>query len=178
MTTRRVLPAVGALLAVVGVAFVVVLGRAIIGSSEAPPRVSAFADGRYAEVEPFRYCPVQEPLCDYEGSITVLPVREGRPLQLSLPEQISGSPWGFAAVYQDPETGEALEADDYFAPGTRNALTVEPTRDGLDLVGVEVRLPSGVIDVDTDQEQIVSHAIWSIATTREGESGENPAENG
>jgi hypothetical protein len=28
-----------------------------------------------------------------------------------------------------------------------------------------VRLPSGVIDVDTDQEEIVSHAIWSIATT-------------
>ncbi|MBT1191639.1 DUF2771 domain-containing protein [Rhodococcoides kroppenstedtii] len=184
MTTRRVLLAVGALVAVVGVAFVWVVGRAIVDAPERTPRISAFADGRFAEVEPFRYCPVQEPLCEYEGSTAVLPVRPGHPLQLSLPGEISDSPWGFAAVYQDPETGEALEADDYFAPGTRNTLTVEPTRDGLDLVGVEVRLPSGVIDVDTNQEEIVSHAIWSIATTREGQGGDDgdggtgTAENG
>ncbi|MBY6348795.1 DUF2771 family protein [Rhodococcoides corynebacterioides] len=171
MTTRRVLAAVGALVAVVGVAFVVVVGRAIVTAPETPPRISAFADGRFTEVEPFRYCPVQEPLCEYEGSTAVLPVREGRPLQLSLPAEIADNPWGFAAVYQNPETGEAGEVDDYFAPGTRNTLTVEPTRDGLDLVGVEVRLPSGVIDVDTNQEEIVSHAIWSIATTPDGVSG-------
>ncbi|MBY6365366.1 DUF2771 family protein [Rhodococcoides corynebacterioides] len=168
--SRRLLLLLGALVAVVGVAFVVVVGRAIVDAPDRVPRVSAFADGRFAEVEPFRYCPVQEPLCEYEGTTAVLPVREGHPLQLSLPGEISESPWGFAAVYQNPETGEAGEVDDYFAPGTRNTLTVEPTRDGLDLVGVEVRLPSGVIDVDTNQEEIVSHAIWSIATTPEGAS--------
>ena len=36
-----------------------------------------------------------------------------------------------------------------------------------------MRLPSGVIDVDTNQEEIVSHAIWSIATTREGQGGDD-----
>ncbi len=166
MTTRKILYGLSALVAVVGVAFVLVVGKAILDAPEESPRVSAYADGRYEEVEPFRYCPVQEPLCDYEGTTATMPVREGHPLQLSLPGAISENPWGFASVYGNPDSGDVVEADEYFAPGTRNTLTVPPVNeDGLVLIGVEVRLPSGVIDVDTDQEEIVSHAIWSIATT-------------
>ncbi|KQU06835.1 hypothetical protein ASG56_04340 [Rhodococcus sp. Leaf7] len=169
--TRRTLIALSALVAVVGVAFVLVVGNAILSAPEEPPRVSAFADGRYEEVEPFRYCPVQEPLCDYEGTTASLPVREGYPLQLSLPGAISENPWGFASVYADEATGTVVEADEYYAPGSRNTLTVPAVNDdGLTLIGVEIRLPSGVIDVDTDQEEIVSHAIWSIATTPELDS--------
>ncbi|MGB3769786.1 MAG: DUF2771 domain-containing protein [Rhodococcus sp. (in: high G+C Gram-positive bacteria)] len=168
MTTRKIVIGLSALVAVVGVVFVLVVGKAIIDAPETPPTVSAFADGRYAEVEPFRYCPVREPLCNYEGSTTTLPVRPGQPLQLSLPGAIAENPWGFASVYGDADTGDVIEADQYFAPGTRTTLTVPPLdADGRELIGVEVRLPSGVIDVDTDQEEIVSHAVWSIATTPE-----------
>lgn len=165
MTTRRILLSVSALVGIVGVAFVLVVGKLILDAPATVPHVSAFADGRTAEVEPFRYCPVQEPLCDYEGESTTLPVRDGYPLQLSLPSEIFDNPWGFASVYGDPDTGEVVENDEYFAPGTRYSLTVPPRdEEGRELLGVEVRLPSGVIDPDTDQEEIVSHAVWSIAT--------------
>ncbi|MGU3432235.1 DUF2771 family protein [Actinomycetes bacterium M1A6_2h] len=160
----RSLALVSALLAVIAVAFAAVMFVVIRNAPDTPPSVSAFADGRAVEVAPFRYCPVSAPLCDYDGETATLPVRPGHPLQLSLPTAISNAPWGLATVYQS-EGGDVVENDEFFLPDQRNSMTVPAVdTDGRALIGVEVRLPSGVIDTDTNQEEIVSHAIWSIAT--------------
>ncbi|WP_072805283.1 DUF2771 domain-containing protein [Rhodococcoides yunnanense] len=163
--TKKVL-AIGAVGAVVVVvAFVAVLALLIRDAPEHRPAVTAFADGRTIDVEPYLYCPVDEPLCDSDGASATLPVRENQPLQLSLPAEISSAPWILAAVYAHPDGADAVETDTLYLPDTTLALTVPPLDDaGRALLGVEVRLPSGVIDSDTQQEEIISHAIWSIAT--------------
>lgn len=136
------------------------------GQHSEPPRLAAYADGRTVSVPPYRYCPVQEPLCDSERGPTVdVAVREHHPLQLSVPSEVSDAPWLLASFY---DAGPALvEQDQWFDSGQApSAVTVAPIDDqGRPLVGVEVRLPAGIIDIDTGQETIVSHAVWSIRTT-------------
>lgn len=171
MTRRTGLIAAGIAVVVVGVAFVVLLGRAILNAPETPPRITAYANGTTIQVDPFRYCPVDAPLCDYEGTTASIPMRAGNPLQLSIPPSISGGPWGLATVYgtRGGSDDDIVETDEYYGPGDRTSVTVpQLDADGLPLLGVEIRLPSGVIDADTAEEEIVSHAVWSIATTPEG----------
>lgn len=149
---------------VVAVAFVAVLALLIKNAPTHRPTITAFADGRSVTVEPYLYCPVDAPLCENDGVSSTVPVRKGHPLQLSLPTEITSAPWIVAAVYADADGG-AVESDTLYLPGQKTGLTVQPLDDeGRELLGVEIRLPSGIIDTDTQQEEIVSHAIWSIAT--------------
>nr|WP_296768033.1 DUF2771 family protein [Rhodococcus sp. (in: high G+C Gram-positive bacteria)] len=165
--TKKIVAIGAAGLVVIGVAFVAVLALLIRDAPAHRPTVTAFADGHTVVVEPYLYCPVETPLCDSDGSSARVPVREGQPLQLSLPSEVTSAPWILAAVYSD-DNGGAVESDTLYLPDERLSLTVPPLDDeGRTLLGVEVRLPSGVIDSDTQQEEIVSHAIWSIATTPE-----------
>lgn len=165
--TKKIVAIGAAGLVVIGVAFVAVLALLIRDAPTHRPTVTAFADGHTVVVEPYLYCPVETPLCDSDGSSARVPVREGQPLQLSLPSEVASAPWILAAVYSD-DNGGAVESDTLYLPDERLSLTVPPLDDeGRTLLGVEVRLPSGVIDSDTQQEEIVSHAIWSIATTPE-----------
>jgi hypothetical protein len=162
--TKKMLAVGTAGLIVVGVAFVAVLALLIKDAPTHRPTITAFADGHSVVVEPYLYCPVEAPLCEDVGSSSTVPVREGRPLQLSLPTEITSAPWIVATVYGS-SLDDAVESDTLYLPDQKLALTIPPIDDeGRDLLGVEIRLPSGVIDSDTQQEEIISHAIWSIAT--------------
>ncbi|NIL76739.1 DUF2771 domain-containing protein [Rhodococcus sp. Eu-32] len=163
--TKKILAIGAAAAVVVLVAFVGVLALLVRDAPSGRPSITAFADGRTIDVQPYLYCPVDQPLCGSDGESVTLPVREGRPLQLSLPSEIASAPWILAAVYSDESGSDAVETDTLYLPDSTSAVTVPPVDDqGRALLGVEVRLPSGVIDTDTQQEEIVSHAIWSIAT--------------
>lgn len=164
--TKKILAIGTAGLIVVGVAFVAVLALLIKDAPTHRPTITAFADGRSVVVEPYLYCPVDAPLCETDGASATVPVRPGHPLQLSLPTEITSAPWILAAVYADGDG--AVESDTLYLPDEKLGLTVAPVDDdGRELLGVEIRLPSGVIDTDTQQEEIISHAIWSIATKAE-----------
>lgn len=164
--TKKILAIGTAGLVVLGVAFVFVLALLVRDAEPHTPVITAFADGTAIEVAPYLYCPVDAPLCQSDGNSAALDVSEGHPLQLSLPTEITGAPWIAAAVYADKaDPNDIVETDTLYLPGQQLALTVPPLDDdGRLLVGVEIRLPSGIIDADTQQEEIISHAIWSIAT--------------
>jgi hypothetical protein len=163
--TKKLLAIGTAGLLVIGVASVAVLALLISDAPTHRPTITAFADGTTVTVEPYLYCPVEAPLCDPDGASANLPVRAGRPLQLSLPSEITSAPWIVAAVYSDGG-GTVVETDTLYLPDQKLGLTVPPVdEDGRKLLGVEIRLPSGVISTETAQEEIISHAIWSIATS-------------
>lgn len=163
--TKKLLAIGTAGLLVIGVASVAVLALLISDAPTHRPTITAFADGTTVTVEPYLYCPVEAPLCDPDGASASLPVRAGRPLQLSLPSEITSAPWIVAAVYSDG-SGTVVETDTLYLPDQKLGLTVPPVdEDGRKLLGVEIRLPSGVISTETAQEEIISHAIWSIATS-------------
>lgn len=167
-TIRGRLLLIGAALLVLAVAVgtIVAIVVGLRGNHSEPPRLTAYADGRTVTVPPYRYCPVQEPLCVTEQGPTVdVPVRDKHPLQLSVPKEVADAPWLLASFY---DAGSALvEYDQWFDSGQApSAVTVAPIdAQGRPLVGVEVRLPAGIIDSQTMQETIVSHAVWSIKTT-------------
>lgn len=160
--TKKLLAIGTAGLVIVAAAFVALLVVLIRQAPPHIPTITAFADGETVEVEPYLYCPVDAPLCESQGVSSLVPVSEGHPLQLSLPTEITSAPWIVAAVYAGDDI---VEVDTLYPPDEKLALTVPPIdADGRELLGVEIRLPSGIIDVDTQQEEIISHAIWSIAT--------------
>ncbi|AYJ48584.1 DUF2771 family protein [Rhodococcus sp. P1Y] len=164
--TKKILAIGTAGLVVLAVAFVAVLAVLIQNAPTHRPTITAFADGRSVTVEPYLYCPVDAPLCENDGTSSSVPVRKGYPLQLSLPTEITSAPWIVAAVYSN-DGGDAVETDTLYLPDEKLGLTVEPVdAEGRALLGVEIRLPSGVIDAGTQQEEIISHAIWSIATSQ------------
>ncbi|WP_338889785.1 DUF2771 family protein [Rhodococcus sovatensis] len=168
--TKKLLAIGTAGLLVIGVASVAVLALLISDAPDHRPTITAYADGTAVTVEPYLYCPVEAPLCAPDGVSASVPVRAGRPLQLSLPSEITSAPWIVAAVYSDGSdsngSGNVVETDTLYLPDQKLGLTVAPVDDGgRELLGVEIRLPSGVISSDTAQEEIISHAIWSIATS-------------
>lgn len=162
--TTKIAAAIGAVLFVVAVAFVAVLTLLIRNAPDEEPTVTAYANGRTVEVEPYLYCAVNDPLCTNVGNTTEIDVGTAETVQLSLPSAVFSAPWVLAVVYGD-DSGNAEETSEFNEPGTRYSATV-PTKDesGRTLLGIEVRLPTGIIDTDTNQEGFVSHAIWSIGT--------------
>ncbi|NLG55516.1 MAG: DUF2771 family protein, partial [Rhodococcus sp.] len=93
-----------------------------------------------------------------EGPATVIDARPGQPLQLSLPKEISGAPWRLISVYGYTEA-DASVIFEPFRSGDASAVTVPAVVDDAPLVGVEIQLPSAVVD---DEGVPLAHATWAI----------------
>ncbi len=139
-----------------------------VAVSKAPahnPQLTAYAHGTTVTVDPFMYCTVRIKECRY-GETVPLEVPAGEPVQLSLPDEVSESPWLIQLIYQRP-SGEQLDRVLSFAdyPNRARALTIDskPEPD-LRLIGIEVQLPILARDIATGQESYIPHAAWSIVT--------------
>jgi hypothetical protein len=147
-----------ALIAVVAAAVVVVM--AIRDSDEHLPQITAYAYGETITVEPAQYCGFDLKECT-QGDLAMLDVPAGMPLQLSLPKEIADAPWRLVMVYQGPD-GELVPQERYYRSGEADAVTVVSNRTpAWQLNGVEVQLPSAVVD-----ENGLPHAraVWAIKT--------------
>lgn len=151
------LSAVG--LVVILVAFVGILYTLIRESAPRPPSITAFAHRTSLQVEPLEYCNLYLEDCT-SGTIAELDVPVGYPLQLSLPQEIVDAPWRIVIVYQD-QSGNLVVQEQAHRAGETRAITI-PSTDELQLAGVEIQLPSAVID---EQGLTEAHAVWSIKTT-------------
>ncbi|WP_072687217.1 DUF2771 domain-containing protein [Rhodococcus marinonascens] len=158
LRTKKILALSAAGLVVVLVAFVGVLYTLVRDSPTRLPVITAFAHDRSEQVIPFGYCNLYLEDCE-SGGITELDVPPGYPLQLSLPPEIVNAPWRIFALYQDASGGPVILEKTHRAGETR-AVTV-PSSEDLQLAGVEIQLPSAVVD-----EEGLPHAraVWSIKT--------------
>jgi Protein of unknown function (DUF2771) len=147
-----------ALIVVVAAAVVVVL--AIRDSDERLPQITAYSYGETITVAPAEYCGFDLTDCT-QGNLAVLDVPAGQPLQLSLPKEIADAPWRLVMVYQGPE-GKLEPQERYYRSGEADAVTVVSDRSpAWQLNGVEIQLPSAVVD-----ENGLPHAraVWAIKT--------------
>ncbi|NLU82427.1 DUF2771 domain-containing protein [Rhodococcus sp. HNM0569] len=158
-TTKRNLIAIAAALVVALVVFVSVLVVLIRGSDPRPVSVTAYSHGSTVEVTPYLYCTVNLEDCSEEGTIAPLDVPAGMPLQLSLPSEISSAPWRLLTVYQGPNGEPVVQARIYLS-NDASAVTV-PSTPELPLVGVEIQLPSAVVD---EQGQPKARAVWAVGS--------------
>ncbi|MEU5840714.1 DUF2771 domain-containing protein [Rhodococcus sp. NPDC047139] len=153
-------------LALLLAAVVVVVGgiaatvwRLVDSAEPTLPTITAYARGEAATIGPAQYCNLYLEDC-MENQIGELDVPAGYPLQLSLPQEISGAPWRIITVYGDTRTGQTYVDGQMFEAGARRALTV-PSAPDLQLLGVEIQLPSAVVD---EAGEPIAHAVWAVRT--------------
>lgn len=135
------------------------------------PVVTATAGERTVHVEPFRYCDPKDPTdCDPPGETVELAVSAGTPLRISVPDAITKAPWSLKRYYVDPgvkqsDVDSLIPEEQIFTPGSTHEVTVPPVDDsGRVLAGVEITLPTGIIDSRTQEVTYIDHATWSIRT--------------
>ncbi|PBC46645.1 hypothetical protein CJ179_26665 [Rhodococcus sp. ACS1] len=156
--TKKILALIAVGLIVVLVAFVGVVYTLVRNSSPRLPEITAFAHDRAEQVAPLGYCNLYLEDCE-TGDIAELDVPPGSSLQLSLPQEIVDAPWRMLIVYQDP-SGQLLVQEQAHRAGETRAVTV-PSSEDLQLAGVEIQLPSAVVD---EQGLTQARAAWSIKT--------------
>ncbi|EOM77855.1 DUF2771 domain-containing protein [Rhodococcus rhodnii] len=158
-SAKRTLTLIAVALVVVLIAFTTVMVVLIRGSDSEPARITAYTHGTTSEVAPYVYCGIYLDECVGDEESTFLDVPPGMPLQLSLPSEISDAPWLLIAAYMAPD-GTGIAAPSSYAAGEAAAVTV-PSSEEFPLIGVEIRLPSAVID---ENENPQARAVWSVAT--------------
>ncbi|WP_020476840.1 MULTISPECIES: DUF2771 domain-containing protein [unclassified Rhodococcus (in: high G+C Gram-positive bacteria)] len=156
--TKKILALIAVGLMVVLVAFVGVLYALVRNSSPRLPEITAFAHNRAEQIPPLAYCNLYLEDCT-TGDLAELDVPPGSSLQLSLPQEIVDAPWRMLVVYQDA-SGQVVVQEQAHRAGETRAVTV-PSSDDLQLAGVEIQLPSAVID---EQGLTKARAAWSIKT--------------
>jgi hypothetical protein len=156
--TKKTLALITVGLVVAAVAFVGVLYALIRDSDPRLPEITAFAHGHAEQVAPLAFCNLYLENCE-TGRLAELNVPPGSALQLSLPQEIVDAPWRMVVVYQDP-SGQVVVQERAHRAGETRAVTVQSTEE-LQLAGVEIQLPSAVID---EQGLTQARAAWSIKT--------------
>jgi hypothetical protein len=157
--TKKTIGVIVVALVVVAAVFTVVVWKLVDSAEPTPPQITAYAAGTAVTADPTQYCNLYLEDCA-ENAITTLAVPAGYPLQLSLPAEISDAPWRLIAVYGDVETGETFLDGVMFESGAQRAVTV-PSDPSMQLLGVEVQLPSAVVD---EAGEPIAHAVWAIQT--------------
>jgi hypothetical protein len=158
--TARIVLGISFIALIVVIAAAAIVVNAIVDSDERLPEITAYAYGETITVGPAEYCSLDLQECQH-GELANLDVPAGQPLQLSLPKEIADAPWRLVMVYQGPD-GDLAPQERYFTSGEADAVTVTSDRSpAWQLNGVEIQLPSAVVD-----ENGLPHAraVWAIKT--------------
>lgn len=158
--TARIVLGLGFIALVVVIAAAAIVVNAIANSEERSPQITAYAYGETITVGPTGYCSLDLRECTH-GELVNLNVPAGQPLQLSLPKEIADAPWRLVMVYQSPD-GDIAPQERYYQSGEADAVTVVSDKSpAWQLNGVEIQLPSAVVD-----ESGLPHAraVWAIKT--------------
>ncbi|WP_236797030.1 DUF2771 family protein [Amycolatopsis sp. GM8] len=136
-----------------------------------PPEVTFYGDGRTVDTGPAEYCDALLRNCDkHPDHIASLKVRKGMPVQISVPSQISDTPWLVNVQYADAN-GQLQLKQQYFTPNSQLAYTAEPGGAGNQLVVVEVQQIGAAYAADQNgnpildengNPQLVARAFWSL----------------
>jgi len=165
----RSIIAVIAVAAIVGITYLIM--HALTDDSAERPVVTATAGENTVEVEPFEWCDPKTPTeCDPPGDTAELRVSEGTPLVLKVPDAIADAPWSLKRYYVNPGVVDGgvdslIPEEQIYTPGSTDTVTVDPVNPaGKVLAGVEITLPTGIVNQDTGEVTYVDHATWSIRT--------------
>lgn len=136
-----------------------------------PPEVTFYGDGHTVNTGPAEYCDVLVRNCDkHPDRIVSLKVRKGMPVQISVPSEISKTPWLVNVQYADAQ-GKLQLKQQYFTPGSQLAYTAAPDNVDDQLVVVEVQQIGAAYAADQNgtpivdengNPQLVARAYWSL----------------
>lgn len=125
-----------------------VVAAALAGcSAPADPQVTFYSHGKSVEVAPARYCEPTGEGCSPPAPNPVgdLRVPEGAPLQISVPGDVSATPWQVVYIYRDGKGQEVGGRAPVFGPNERHSYTLRLPPDAARLEHVEVQQYSAVL---------------------------------
>jgi len=136
-----------------------------------PPEITFYSDGHTVNAEPVVHCDALVRSCDKNPDATAnLKVRPGKPVQISVPSDVSDTPWLVNVQYADAK-GDLQIKQQYFSPSTRLAYTATPPAPADQLVVVEVQQIGAAYAADeagnpildeNGNPQVVARALWSL----------------
>jgi hypothetical protein len=128
---------------------------------QAAPKVTFSVDGRSAQTAPIRYCNVELTECEADDSaVAVLAVPAGRPVQISVPEQVTETPW--QVVFRYHRDGEPVGGrSEVFTPGARQEYTLQVPEAGT-LETLEVQ-QFGAPELVDGEPKFRIRAVWVLA---------------
>ncbi len=141
-------------------------------SAPAPPEVTFYADGESVHAQPWRYCDALVTSCESDpDEPSVLDVRAGEPVQVSVPTDVAETPWLVNIQYTDSEGTVRPIRQEVFTPGERHAYTAVPQAPAEQLLVVEVQQLSKAYAADAQgnpvvdesgRPQLVARAVWAL----------------
>lgn len=136
-----------------------------------PPEVTFYGDGHTVNAGPAVHCDMLVRNCDKNpDDIVTLKVRKGMPVQISVPSEVSDTPWLVNVQYSDAN-GNLQVKQQFFAPGSTLAYTAAPGGATDQLVVVEVQQIGAAYAADqagnpildeNGNPQLVARAYWSL----------------
>lgn len=136
-----------------------------------PPEVTFYGDGHTVHTGPAVHCDALVRNCDQNPkAIATLKVRKGLPVQISVPSELSDTPWLVNVEYADAHGNEQIKQQ-FFAPGSTLAYTASPDGPDNQLVVVEVQQIGAAYAADqtghpildeNGNPQLVARAYWSL----------------
>jgi uncharacterized protein DUF2771 len=136
-----------------------------------PPEVTFYSDGHTVDAQPLIDCDALVRDCTkYPTATVTLKARPGMPVQISVPSDVSDTPWLVITQYANAK-GALQEKEQYFSRNTQLAYTATPGAPANQLVVVEVQQLGAAFAADSagnpildenGNPQLVARAYWSL----------------
>jgi hypothetical protein len=137
-------------------------------SSAAPPPEVTFAAGAANVVaKPTQYCDLQLKNCSSDANApVVLTVPVGTPLQVTVPEEISSTPWQVVFTYRDGTGAQTDGRSPVFAVNAQKSYALDLPTPTDRLLGAQVQQygPPPQADPETGELEFPIRASWVLTT--------------
>jgi len=136
--------------------------------SSAPPEVTFAAGQESAVARPAQYCDIKLTDCKGDPDAPVrLAVPVGTPLKVTVPQDISETPWQVVFTYRDPGGTQTDGRSPVFAPNAQKDYTLELPAANDRLVAAQVQQygPPPEADPETGEIEFPIRASWVLNTT-------------
>lgn len=145
---------------------------ALTGCSPAgPPEVTFYSDGHTVDARPLMDCDALVRNCTkYPDAAVTLEVRPGKPVQVSVPSDVSDTPW-LVITQSTGADGTPKAKQQYFSRDSQLSYTATPDAPTDQLVVVEVQQLGAAFAADASgnpildengDPQLVARAVWSL----------------
>jgi Protein of unknown function (DUF2771) len=143
---------------------VAVVGAASAGCAAAPPQVTFAAGAATVQAGPTQYCEVDLSGCADPGTPAKLAVPAGTALQISVPQEVSSTPWHVVFSYRDDTGQQVDERSGVFPPNAATGYTLQLPTATAQLVEAQVQEfgAAEVADPATQETQFAIRASWVL----------------
>lgn len=138
-------------------------GLAVAACAAPKPAVTFFSGSHAARTLPARYCNQNLSSCQTSSLLARLSVPAGRPLQISVPPEIAGSPWLVTFKYRLANGQEQQGRTALFPSGQQYAYTLTMPAPDDQLETVEVDQIGAAMSQDQNGYELYVRAVWVLS---------------